>query len=262
MKLPEDVQNILNDYLEIFKIKLPGLMDSFYLIGSIAMNDYIEGKSDIDFVCLINRELNSSEINTIKRIHKEISSKYPENELEGTYITQKQIGKLDTGPVVHFDGKNIHYDTKSGNIGIITWFVLQKYGITVIGKSPEYYISYINPDDLVNYANLNANTYWSKWTERASKWSLYGFKTLFAQKVEWGVLGISRLYYTKREKDVISKYMAGEYVLKDIPPEFELILKEALRIRNGGVKSYYGSPFKRRKDIIAFMEYIIDKFKK
>ena len=80
---------------------------------------------------------------------------------------------------------------------------------------------------------------------------------LFGQKVEWGVLGISRLYYTIHEKDIASKYEAGKYVLDRVPPDFEKILNEALRIRKAESKSYYNSPFKRRKDTLSFMRYMI-----
>ncbi|MCZ3365961.1 aminoglycoside adenylyltransferase domain-containing protein [Methanobacterium veterum] len=83
---------------------------------------------------------------------------------------------------------------------------------------------------------------------------------LFGQKVEWGVLGISRLYYTMYEMDIVSKYEAGKYVLEGVPPDFEKILKEALRIRKGESKSYYSSPFKRRKDTLSFMWYMIPQF--
>ncbi len=84
--------------------------------------------------------------------------------------------------------------------------------------------------------------------------------TLFGQKVEWGVLGISRLYYTMHEGDIVSKYEAGKYALDRVPPDFEMILKEALRIRKGESKSYYKSPFRRRNDTIRFMTYMIRQF--
>lgn len=259
--LPENIEIVVNDYINNFNAKLPDLMESFYLVGSIALNDYHEGKSDIDFVCIINRDVTYDETKLIGEIHKEISSKYPKKVLEGSYVTSQQIGKSDIGPVLYFDGKNVRHDDKSGNAGIVTWFMLKKYGITIIGKSPEHYIPYIDVDDLISYVHFNANTYWAKWTEMASKrLSVDSVLTLFEQKVEWGVLGISRLYYTMHEEDIVSKYGAGKYALGRVPLDFEMILKEALRIRKGESKSYYKSPFRRRKDTILFMKYMIRQF--
>lgn len=63
------------------------------------------------------------------------------------------------------------------------------------------------------------------------------------------------------EWDIASKYQAGEYALKKVPTSFERIIKEALRIRKGeDRKSYYRSPFRRRKDMLLFMRYMINQF--
>lgn len=260
--LPEDVEIVLKDYLEIVNAKLPDLIEAFYIVGSIVLNDYCKGKSDIDFVSIIKRDMTSDEMKIIEEIHGEINSKYPEIVLDGSYVTPQQLGKLDkdVGPVIYFDGK-VKYDCKSGNVGILTWFMLKKYGITITGKPPEYYINHIDVKDLVSYVHLNANTYWAEWTEKASKrLSLDGILTLFGRKVEWGVLGICKLYYTMHERDIVSKYKAGEYALNRIPSNFERILKEAMRIRKNEAKSYYKSPFRRRKDTIQFMRYMINQF--
>jgi len=261
--LPKDVEVVVNHYLKAFNEKLPDLVESFYIGGSIALDDYHAGKSDVDFVCLINRDLEISEMKIIEEVHKEIISKHPKKVLDGSYVLTEQFGKLDEdiGPTIYFDGKKIKYDGKSGNVGIVTWFILKKYGITLVGKTPEHYIPPIDSNDLVSYVQLNANTYWANWTERASKkFSVNGLLTLSGRKVEWGVLGISRLYYTLHEKDIVSKYDAGKYVLERVPSKFSRILKEALRIRKGESKSYYRSPFKRRKDTLLFMKHMIHQF--
>lgn len=262
--IPKDVEIILNEYFKVFNNNLPNLIDSFYLTGSIVLDDYHEGKSDIDFVGVINRDITSKDLVTLKKIHKEISSKYHKTALDGSYVTLQQIGKLDQdiGPVIYFDGKKIRYDCRSGNAGIVTWFMLKNYGITLIGDIPDNYLSNINVNDLISYVKLNANSYWVNWVEKASmNFSIKSMVTLSPQGVEWGVLGISRLYYTMHEGDVASKYQAGEYALKKVPTSFERIIKEALRIRKGeDGKSYYRSPFRRRKDMLLFMRYMINQF--
>jgi hypothetical protein len=171
INLPEDVEIVITDYIDIFNTKLPDLMESFYLIGSVVLNDYHKGKSDIDFISIIKNEINTSEVEKIKEIHKKIGSKYPKSRLEGSYVTPKQVKVLDKNevPVVYFDGKHVRYNGKSGNNGIVTCFILKNYAITVTGKPPEYYIPHIDVDDLVSYVKLNANIYWTNWTEKASK---------------------------------------------------------------------------------------------
>jgi len=134
-------------------------MESFYLIGSAALNDY-NGKSDIDFISIIKKEINTSEVEKIKEIHKKMGSKYPKSKLKGSYVTPKQVKVLDKNevPVVYFDGKHVRDNGKSGNTGIVAGFILKNYGITVTGKPPEHYVPHIYVDDLVSYVKLNANT--------------------------------------------------------------------------------------------------------
>lgn len=74
INLPEDVEIVITDYIDIFNTKLPDLMESFYLIGSVVLNDYHKGKSDIDFISIIKNEINTSEVEKIKEIHKKIGS--------------------------------------------------------------------------------------------------------------------------------------------------------------------------------------------
>ncbi|MCK9152611.1 aminoglycoside adenylyltransferase domain-containing protein [Methanobacterium alcaliphilum] len=261
--LPNEVKKVLNDYLSVFNLELPDLLESFYLIGSLVLNDYHAGKSDVDFVAVIKRDMNPRELSILGKIHKEINHKYSKTTLEGSYVTSRQLSNLNNmGPAVYFDGRQIRNDLNSGNVGIITWFILKNYSISVIGKSAGYYISNIDVDELIDYVNLNVNTYWVNWTEQASKTiSIESIFILFEQGVEWGVLGISRLYYTMHKKDVVSKYDAGEYVLKNTPISFERIIKEALRIRKGlDKKSYYNSPFRRKKDTLLFLHHMLNQF--
>jgi len=82
------------------------------------------------------------------------------------------------------------------------------------------------------------------------------------EMVEWGVLGVTRQYYTLREKDVVSKSKAGEYALLNVPDKWKQIIKEALRIREGVTTSNYISPIKRRNDALSYMDFIIADCKK
>ncbi len=169
INLPENVEIVVNDYIDIFNTKLPDLMESFYLICSVALNDYHKGKSDIDFISIIKKEIKTSEVEKIKEIHKKISSKYLKSRL-GSYVTPKQVKVLDKNevPVVYFDGKHVIYNGKSRNKGS-NLFHIEKLCYNCTGKPPEYYIPHIDVDDLVSYVKLNANTYWTNWAENASK---------------------------------------------------------------------------------------------
>ncbi|MDZ5016954.1 DUF4111 domain-containing protein, partial [Clostridium perfringens] len=63
--------------------------------------------------------------------------------------------------------------------------------------------------------------------------------------IEWGVLGVSRLYYTFKERDITSKIGAGEYALQNLPERWHKIINESMRLRKGNKKSFYNSIFER-----------------
>jgi hypothetical protein len=102
----------------------------------------------------------------------------------------------------------------------------------------------------------NMQTYWKKWIDKTSRQlSFSNFTALSAQRIEWGVLGITRQYYTFHKNNITSKTVAGIWALDNVPEKFHKILKEAVNIRNGK-KSLYSSKFKRRRDAIEYMTYI------
>jgi len=56
---------------------------------------------------------------------------------------------------------------------------------------------------------------------------------------------------------MISKTAAGTYALDVFPSRWSAIVREALAGRGGSEKSSYASIFTRRRDALAFMEYVI-----
>lgn len=65
----------------------------------------------------------------------------------------------------------------------------------------------------------NLNSYWLKWVNSCRRFTSIGYIALLVslKTIEWGVLGVSRLYYTFNEKNITSKVGAGEYALKTVP---------------------------------------------
>jgi hypothetical protein len=112
---------------------------------------------------------------------------------------------------------------------------------------------------ITEYIKDNINSYWNNWVGRArSSLDCYLESLFFSEEmVEWGVLGVTRQYYTLKEKDVTSKSKAGEYALLNVSNKWKEIIKEALRIREGVRTSNYISPIKRRNDTLNYMDFII-----
>jgi hypothetical protein len=61
-RLPSVIAHILQEYLDQVREQLPGLLQGFYLEGSIALGRFNERQSDVDFIAFLTRKLNYEEI--------------------------------------------------------------------------------------------------------------------------------------------------------------------------------------------------------
>ena len=122
----------------------------------------------------------------------------------------------------------------------------------------------VNWDTILSNMGDNLNSYWLSWVNDCKKFSTIKYLNLYVslRSIEWGILGVSRLYYTFKEKDITSKVGAGEYVLEAVPKRWHKIINESMRLRTDHKKSYYKSIFTRRKDAIDYMEFMIQECNK
>lgn len=56
MTLPPEVSNAIETYLSAIDQAAPGLVEGLYVAGSLALDDYQSGISDIDMVAVISHQ--------------------------------------------------------------------------------------------------------------------------------------------------------------------------------------------------------------
>ncbi len=258
-QIPQLVTEVMNDYISLVNKRFPKLLEGVYIQGSIALDAYVEGSSDIDFVTVMSRRLLEVDIDVLSEIHREIANTYNSIEMDGVYIVWDDLGKL----AIHENSYPVY---NSGEIRIetyinpITWWLLKTKGICIVGPERTSFTYETSPRDLTAYVNSNMNSYWANQT--TSLESAFGEINKYSKEeidtaIEWSVLGLIRQYYTLKEHDIISKVDAGEYGLKHVPTEWHPIIKEAISIRKGVKNNHYTSEEQRVKDTIGFSKYII-----
>ena len=72
-------------------VKLPNLLEAYYIYGSVSLGAFDYGFSDIDFIAVVKRKINDIDLIILKEIHKDIKKKFPKTDLMVSYITKNDL---------------------------------------------------------------------------------------------------------------------------------------------------------------------------
>ena len=254
-RIPEPVQPIIKDYLRLTEQRLVGLINASYAIGSIALGEFNECFSDIDFITVLSRKASPIDLGHIRKIHRSIERTYPQWKMSGSYVQSSDLGKLgdDLGPHPQFhDG--VLNPVVHKEINSVTWWELKNHGIPIVGAASGTLPFTVNWDILVAEMKENLNTYWRGWTRHPRRvavlYSNWG--------IQWAVLGVLRQFFTFKENSITTKVKAGEYALGCLPRGWHPLIQEAINIRKGQAGSLYRSRFSRMVQTVRFLHYVID----
>jgi hypothetical protein len=228
------------------------LISGLHLIGSVADGDFRPGRSDLDFIAVLSRPLDDEDAEALVLVHRSYRTDPTLPNLDGIWLTEAE---LRAGPDAIGDGPTSQQGdfviAARGNRNPVTWHSLPD-AVSPIGELDRTALWH-NRVRLVEWVRDNAATYWRNWLSRSSGISpaMLGRATPM-----WGVLGVSRLAYTKTTGAIASKSAAGEWALTAFDPRWRPILEEALAYRRGE-PSKYANPLARRGDTLAFVEMAI-----
>lgn len=252
-RIPKSVQKVLALFKDMCNKELPGLVEGMYLHGSIVIDAYIEGQSDIDFVAVTSRKLTDEDAAILKDIHLSLAETCKKPQLDGIYV---QASNLEAEGYFYNEGtfgKGVH------NIPV-TWWLLKNKGGTILGPAASELPINITTDDLTTYVRKNMNEYWATRVSAMEKRieELIDYPVQQVEKeMEWTVLGLLRQFYTLREQDIISKLAAGEYGLSELEPKWHDLIQEAVNIRKGNPERNFTSNVERVNATIQFAKELI-----
>ncbi|WP_404460530.1 GNAT family N-acetyltransferase [Sutcliffiella horikoshii] len=252
-RIPESVQKVLALYIDKCNKELPGLLEGMYLHGSIAIDAYIEGKSDIDFVAVTSRKLTNDDAATLKTIHSNLAETCKKPQLDGIYV---QVTNLEAESYFYNEGTfgKAVYDIP------VTWWLLKNKGVTILGPAAIELPLDVTTEDLTAYVRKNMNDYWATRTsameQRKEELIAYPVQQVETE-MEWTVLGLLRQFYTLEEEDIISKLAAGEYGLRELGTKWHKLIQEAINIRQGNPERNFTKNEERVHATIEFAKELI-----
>ncbi len=229
-----DVATALGTYLEIVDGTAPGLVEGLYVVGSYALDDWVEGASDIDIVAVTADPATDEDYRTLMTAHAVLAEHQPLPHIDGPYLAW---GDLIAEPATGLHRPwtlqgELHHDGDCFEINPVTWYTLATYGVTVRGPRPERIGISLDVEARIRWVVGNLQGYWREVANAvAAACAAEVPREWTADALAWCALGPLRLHYTAFTGDVTSKRGAGEYGATVAPPEFHAVVQAALQAR-------------------------------
>lgn len=239
--LPNSVLQTIDLYFSLFQSHEANFLDGLYLLGSLALDDFQEGSSDIDFAAVVNVPIDERIAETLAHLHTTIAAQDLPS-FDGFYVERR---RLDTAPgsetSTHFvvDGK-FYRDVACFECNPAIWLLWSTQGITVLGPDPVTLDLVVDASELRRFQLQNLSTYWAGWiasvTEQVRQKS--SDADVDAQVISWGVLGVGRIAYTLNTGQIASKSQSGEWLLRtSSDTDDATVIQSALAARRGEIHS-------------------------
>lgn len=246
--LPAEAQPAITAWRAALDEDLPGELTGLYLVGSLALGDFVSGASDIDFVALLTPD---AKLEQLPRLHRRLARIIPKRHIDGIYLRPEELRKppMGVGPVAH-EGMVRFNATDERHV--VTWLTLRDHGVVVSGQPVSALAIWGDAAAAAAYSRQNLADYWQVWLARRRR----GIFPLNDAEVSWGCLGIARLHAMITRGEIVSKTGGGQHALR-VFPRHRAILLEALQLRRGE-RSGWGERRPRRDAVAEFMEELID----
>jgi hypothetical protein len=201
---------------------LHGNNPSICLFGSVVLDDFKLGWSDIDIICLTDTIIQNEQANALVNLRQTLMSEYDGNQyfrlFEGGMLTKTAFAAGNDDTVVYW-GTSGQRITNKYELDPFSKMELLKYGKMLLGEDIGYLIPFPTRVEIVSAIQRNYET----------------IRKFGDSHVEW-LLDIARGLYTLRTNEVSAKTKAGEWSLEEgLCPDVE-IMERGLEIRNDPLK--------------------------
>lgn len=251
IELAPSVAAVTGRLIELLDARLPGRLEAFYLTGSIALGDYREGRSDIDFIAVLAGEHDAAALGAI---HAALARQYPQVDCDGIYVSPGELSRPPGGAGMEARGGAVD-PCSAAERHAVAWLILADVGIALRGRAPDHRWIAADRAAAIDHSRHNLDAYWRPWLSARRR--MHSPALLFGDAVTWGCLGVARLHATIATGRVPSKSAAGGHALVAFPGHAR-ILEESLRLRRDPSRnSLYRSRLIRRRDSVAFMNAVL-----
>ena len=244
-----DINQILDEILLGAKAILGDNFVGMYLDGSLASGDFDYETSDIDFVVATAVSVTPQQFDQLVAMHQRIGkldNKWS-IELEGAYIPVAALPRYDTANATHpyIDRGASHLRWEHLDVDwAIHYYVLNKYGLTIVGPSLQTLVEPVSKTDLQQAVADLLDVWWVPMIADDSKLKHDGYRC-------YAIMTMCRMLYTAQMGDVSSKPKAARWVLDTQDTQWHPLANAALQWQGGKLKVSVA-------DVQAFIQFTRD----
>jgi Domain of unknown function (DUF4111) len=271
--LPVAAQVAVDDLLGRLDRVVPGRVEGFYVVGSACLGAFRVGRSDLDFVAIVDGELGRGDLARVRAVHlgrwgsalvRDVAMRrrWP-LVCNGVYLSSGDLSRssLEVTPLAgHIAGRFKVAERDGLDVNPVTWHTLAGHGIAVRGPERDRLRVHLDDAQLRAWTLGNLNSYWRRWSRRAQRNAAAIGRALPRRFAAGGVLGAPRLYYTITTGTIASKEAAGFYALETFDPRWHALIEDALAFWRGerALDPYRYHPSRRNREAAAFVDSVIE----
>ena len=237
-------------------LQSPGLVTGLYLRGGLAYGEWIPGLSDIDFVATLARRPTDADVRALQLCHAETADRHEDVAFDGMHLLAEDLTRdpeecPDVPCVIH----GLFEPEAREDLNPLAWHELATRGIAMRGPGISELSIWTDTARLRQFTRDNLDGYWRPTAEALQAMPR---EAEAEDTCCWCVLGVARLHHLLVTGGLTTKSGAGRWALSYYEDPFHRVVREALRVREGGPDEYAGDRHQRGLDTAAFTAYVVD----
>ncbi len=255
--MPPSVSRVVDRYFAHLSAETVGFPRGVYLLGSIALGDYHEGRSDIDFVAVTNGPLNAGDVACLADVHTEMM-KLGTPRFDGFYIEARHLAEApapEQAMAFVQDGL-FRPGGPCFEVNPVTWRLWAEQGVALRGSAPDELGLVIDEAALRRFEVSNLQSYWLEWVRKTRSSLPAPAGRMQADLLDWGILGVARIACTLATGRVVSKTEAGRWILENCEDADAELILAALAARRGDIADL---PIGQALAALDFMKKTIER---
>lgn len=252
------MNDAVNAYRRLFAEAGAPRLVGLYIVGSLALDDFQPGRSDIDAVAVLAEPAVGPALERLAEVHRAMALR-DGSRLDGVYATLERLRRPDQDdrPTPFVVDGVFRADRPCGDLNAVLRQSLAEHGIAVFGPAIATLGIPADRRDTAIHVRANLRSYWRPWIAEAAR--SVGAKPpdgdVDAAALSWGTLGVARIAATLETGTIVSKSAAGHRAMTR-HPEWRAPLALALAQRQGRIARASLAEAERTLD---FMRFIVDR---